>query len=635
MKGNSYRKNITSLSIKSDDLSNNFQIGKSMILGPKFDIKKYINNINPQQYSAKKEKINLPPLFDNSYKRNKNEESSTIASDNLPIPRNNHFRIKSPSIVSTSISCKNNISIKKNKHSSNTFNTINNDNIKLNKNNSRKTYFETETNYGSLNINNVNDKLQNNEEKFSLMKRLKNIRKIDNLSHRDKSIKNIMNNKIAYDPKNLDVIYKPIKIINDYLHYKQSELNKNKDDISSFITESKEISKKNILIRNLTNQQNKYNNDLNERLKTLENNKRTLELCQNNLSNFQRSQKLACRKIDDLLTQLLIKKKSLIKETYILSSEIRIKEDERQKLLERIDELRIIAKFVTRVLETDLDIYKIKIIPEYSSEKLPDYESISKELYERFKFIFDERENRNIGQEGINILKQINHLNDSELYYEHFHKIEEDIINALKNKEVINREIVEIINEEKKQKNDILKRIKDLENELFLYKSIYEREKAEYDEIFKRTDTGEGEFDEVIKDLYYDVIEKNNKKPKKNILNINRAACEIKNAVVGKEIKINKLIAELETYEKEDLMLFTRAVHHRKNENKEMKINMMKMKITEGEKEKMEVYIPTEKIVIIGRKCEPPFHVKKKEKKIKIDPELIKDREDEELMIYK
>ena len=49
MKGNSYRKNITSLSIKSDDLSNNFQIGKSMILGPKFDIKKYINNINPQQ----------------------------------------------------------------------------------------------------------------------------------------------------------------------------------------------------------------------------------------------------------------------------------------------------------------------------------------------------------------------------------------------------------------------------------------------------------------------------------------------------------------------------------------------------------------------------------------------------------
>jgi hypothetical protein len=116
-----------------------------------------------------------------------------------------------------------------------------------------------------------------------------------------------MDNKIAYDPKNLNVIYKPIKIINDYLHYKQSELNKNKDDISSFLTESKEISKKNILIRNLTNQQNKYNKDLNERLKTLENNKRTLELYQNDLSIFQRNQKLACRKIDDLLTQLLIK----------------------------------------------------------------------------------------------------------------------------------------------------------------------------------------------------------------------------------------------------------------------------------------------------------------------------------------
>ena len=62
---------------------------------------------------------------------------------------------------------------------------------------------------------------------------------------------------------------------------------------------------------------------------------------------------------------------------------------------------------------------------------------------------------------------------------------------------------------------------------------------------------------------------------------------------------------------------------------------MMKMKITEGEKEKMEANIPIEKIIIIGRKCEPPFHVKKKEKKIKIDPELIKEKEDEELIIYK
>ena len=55
-------------------------------------------------------------------------------------------------------------------------------------------------------------------------------------------------------------------------------------------------------------------------------------------------------------------------------------------------------------------------------------------------------------------------MNDSELLYDQFHKIEEDIINNLQNKEAINKEIVEIKNEGKKQKNDILKRIEDLEN---------------------------------------------------------------------------------------------------------------------------------------------------------------------------
>ena len=70
-----------------------------MILGPKFDIKKKINNINPQQFSVKKGKINLTSLLDELYKRAKNDckkyELSTIANNNFSSRRKNYFRIKS------------------------------------------------------------------------------------------------------------------------------------------------------------------------------------------------------------------------------------------------------------------------------------------------------------------------------------------------------------------------------------------------------------------------------------------------------------------------------------------------------------------------------------------------------------
>ena len=447
-----------------------------------------------------------------------------------------------------------------------------------------------------------------------------------------------MANRIAYDPKNLDVIFKPIKIINDYQNYKQSELTKNKDEISSFLTESKEISKKNLIIKLLNEKKNDYNKEIEERQKTIENNKMTLDIFENDFNTYQTSQKNSYRKLDEILIQLILKNRSLLKEISNLKSEVRIKEDERQKFLERIDELRIIAKFVTKVLENNLDIFQIKIIPDYSSERLPNYELISKEVFERFHFLLNEEGKAIISQEDINIIKQINHLNDAELLYSQFHKIEEDIINILNNKEDILKEISVMKKEEKRQTRDIQKRIEDLENELNSYKSIYEREKNGYDEIYKRNYTGEGEFDDIIKDLYYEVMEvdKNDKKKKKSIVNINRAALDVKKSIIEKEININKLIMTLEQYEKEDNYLFVRVVHNRKNENKEMKINIQKKKIEEGERAKLfQLNMPHEKIILIQRKCEPPFRPKKKEKVVKIDPEIVKEMENDELITYK
>ena len=204
---NTFKKNNSH--IKNDESKTFFQLGNSMILGQKFDIKKYLNNINYKQNSSRKEKIIFPPLLDNLYKRTKNENKqyNLLTIDNSPIHRN-ILRKKKPSIdVSTSITYNN--SVKKNKNSSYTLNTINDNNsiindLTLNKNSSIKTYFDGDIHSASLDLY--------NEEKYNFAKTIKNVKKKAELSKRDKSIKNIMENKIIYAPNNLDVIFRPIKI---------------------------------------------------------------------------------------------------------------------------------------------------------------------------------------------------------------------------------------------------------------------------------------------------------------------------------------------------------------------------------------------------------------------------------------
>ena len=44
--------------------------------------------------------------------------------------------------------------------------------------------------------------------------------------------------------------------------------------------------------------------------------------------------------------------------------------------------------------------------------------------------------------------------------------------------------------------------------------------------------------------------------------------------------------------------------------------------------------VPKEKIILKYKRSEPPYYLLKKDKKIKVDPSLIKQLEDEELLAY-
>ena len=147
-----------------------------------------------------------------------------------------------------------------------------------------------------------------------------------------------------------------------------------------------------------------------------------------------------------------------------------------------------------------------------------------------------------INEDELNVIKEINHLNDPELLYQQYHQIEYDIINTLKNKKAIEEETVEIKKEGRKQCNDILKRIDKLEKELEMFKSIYEREENDYEEIYKRNYVGDHELDDAIKDLYDEVMYLENYKipKKKSKVSITWAILDVKKLITDKEEKSKK-----------------------------------------------------------------------------------------------
>ena len=653
-----FNKNISqSINLKSNDTTH-LQLGGSLILGPKFDIKKYINE-KYYEKSARKEKINLPRLFNNNQKPTKlvtHHELYTIANEQLPSYKRNPLRIKKQSFdKSTTISNNNNSIIGKNSDRSYTLNNLsinaakdNNakifETINISRNNNYRKIFYSESN-SRFNDNPKNDDIYDlNNENINLLKTIKKIKKQVDSAHKDKSIKNIMRNRIAYSPKYSDLVFKPNRIINDYNNFQERDLNNNKDDISNFINENKDISKRNLLIKLLEKQKKEYSKELSNRQKSIDDTRRTIEIDENNDECFTTNQKQASRRIEKNLNNLLVKNRRLKAEQQKFTAELRVKEDERQKLLEQIDEYRIIAKFVSRVLESNINLFKIKIIPDFSSDQLPDYGNITDEVCERYNFLLNDekRYNNNImNQESIDIINEMNDLSDSELYHQ-FHKMEDNIVHYLKIHDIINKEIMAIKKERKKQSDDFEIRIKNLEEELEHYKSLYEREQIEYEDICHRNKTGNFELDEIVIDLYHDVMDifnvrKKDEDTKKNhLISVNKALLETQNLIIDKEEMLTELMSTMESYEQSNRYLFYRIVHARKNENKEMKFNLMKQIIEAGEKEKMaHMKSPDNKIIFIKRKAEPPYQEPKKDKEVKIDPNLVKQLENEELMSYK
>ena len=657
-KANTSPKNGMNKEVSTDRLL----LGGSLVLGASFDIKQYLNNIQYLQKTGKGQKSCFTPFMDNLYKRtklrNRKYELSTITNGYSPKNTKKPFDRQKPSLDVSTTATNYNYTVSMRNYKNSSFNT-NNDNYsttndRLKSYKSTKDYFETESNTRSLFSNKNNYRYDSSDENLNLLKTIKNIKNDIDMAHKDKSISYILNSKIVYDPKNEDVVFRPIKIINEFKNFEKRDLDKNKYDITSFITNNQSISRKNVIVKLLDNKKKDCIKNLIQRQKTLENNKKTINIDEINFECYTTNQKQANKRIENKLADLLVKNRRLLIEERKYRSDLRVKEDERQRYLEQIDELRIIAKFVTKVIGNNLDLInllKIKILPEYSAERLPNYEKIGKEVIERFHFLLDEDEIYNdksgkkskFSQKDVNILKEMHSLNNSELLYEQFFEVERKILNSMKEKKEINDEIIEMRKEERQNIVEIQKALEHLKNELYKIQSEYDKERTLYEHKLEINELENLDFDGIVNELYFEVMLIFDKlkfdKENKVILNkesvgVNDELREIRSLIIDSEEKLNKYIPILESYEKSDKFLFGRICNRIKNSHKEKKVNMLKQIIADGEKQRIDQMME-DKIIFIKRKAEPPFHMPKKEKKIKIDPELVKQLENEELITYK
>ena len=268
------------------------------------------------------------------------------------------------------------------------FKLINNKNSEPNKTNISKLYLKTDNNIENLDLKNTNNK----RKKFVFLHEIKKIKKKVDLSHRDKSIKNIMDNQIPFDQKNSKIALKPVKLLNNFQDFNSNELINN-NNMFSFLTEKARISRKNVLIKLLLEQKNNYDKTTIEHQKMLTEMKKNIDIDENNFQTLIRNQKISSKKIEELLEQLLQRKRNLLIEQFRLRSEIRTRLDERTKLLERIDEYRIIAKFVTKALGGNGKLFEFNLTRYENRNNDTDNDFISEKeaqrVLQRFRFLLN------------------------------------------------------------------------------------------------------------------------------------------------------------------------------------------------------------------------------------------------------
>ena len=457
-------------------------------------------------------------------------------------------------------------------------------------------------------------------DRFNLLKTVKNIRDSINESS------DILNSKVAFDDLNYEIVYDARKQINNYNKRKANRLTNKDGSLSAFLYEQKHIGLNNYIIKNL--------NEENEKLKNLENeHKEIISKGEINLINKNNTfnecvteQNSALKTIVYSYNDINEKYRELYQERDQQNLIKKGIDDEMERLLITLEELRQSCKFVTKVINIDYGKFDNCIIEKNYKNTLnpnekPDFGEMTSKVIQDYKFCLKRKKKEE------NELYEL--LDDPNIMIMKFHEIEDRIIRLLDKIEQIQINI----EQEKDEMDNILHEMNDrLKFYEFDYKDIQnlvEIEKENIDDIIHSNKKKNSFAGELIKEIYNDLLQyETNKNNYNKPFHINDITKDCITKIKNIEIKLNNYICNLENYELEDQKTFMSIVSERRIFNRDFKYLEQKRKLEEEREEKKQMSEERlKKVLIQTRKTEAPFRVVKKIEPVK----EIKEEENEDL----
>ena len=615
----------------------------NIIIGPKFDIKNYLSELDKkstdQNSPIKSAKFYLNPI---SSPKNLKLKNISMESNNIISPKHkksNYYTINTESNVThrnklinrSTNSYKNiysNIPFIMNKaeaKDNNCFLTS----VGIEKNKINKYNNKYKIDYLiPLSPNNKSTRLYNYKNNFKnnlrVSEKIKQIRE----KYRTRNEKDIKNDYIAYTTENIDAVLEAKNLLNNYWDKNEWDLKLKENNFNQFSINNKNICKQNVLTKLINKEREKIFLKEMKYKKILEDKKNLINNRENIFEDMVSDEKHNFKVIEDYKYKLEEIQKEIFYLKDIFRYKIQNREVEILKKLFEIEELRGYAIFVNNMLGKDVSRYLHEIYPSDYEKKIV-VEDLVKNCFEVYSDFLDD--NYNIDNK--------NDANNPEIIYDGFKGLEDKIRYGLQMRIREDEEIKQIKKDSDKILNEIKSKINFLEEE---YNTINE----ECNNIKDYISNHENEdkyifllaqelFIYILETFSYDNIYKyKNKNNELNLYRISELAKKSIDCISEKEIYINKTLTNLEKYEQENNELFREIIGIVKDEiilQKQIETKELN-KIKESIK-KINALKKLQKISFIIRKVEKPFHIKK-EIINKIDPQLIKENEDKELLTY-
>ena len=491
------------------------------------------------------------------------------------------------------------------------------------------------TPYNSINANEkmnknirsrINDKISKSiNRNYHLKNIIKDIRnKIRNSSYACKTEGNFLNENLAYDDRNIKPILDINNILNFHIKNQDWDLRTNEEKYKNFIESKKGVCTQNLIIKLMKEEREKINKNYLKSLNSFKNNEEILNEGEKVLEQIIVDQKKNNKIIEDNYYQLIDSNKLLLILRESFKEQVRKTEYEILKKIYEIDELRVYAKFINYMYGYDYKIYEKSLVNNDYTKNPLEAETLTKNLLKNYDHFLTNGD------------KDIIHSIDPDIIYNEIRLIEDRILLNLKMRDNEYEDLKRL----KENNRNILENIENKKNQL---EDDYNYINKELNDIIINTKVN---LDEdlflIAKDLFIFILEQycNDKKlikkykEKLNLFEISDLSQKSMELILKRESMLDLNLKLMEKFHNEDKNTFGNMINKRKEEiiiekTEEVKKNLERKRFLD----KIEINKNSNKIYFLKRKVEVSMP-KKKKKIIKLNPEVIKQMENKELINY-